>query len=290
MKPEYSQLTSRDDQDTLSECSGEVQRRRTRPACWKFFLYPLVPWTLCLILAVLSLFLAVALDRNVQTHALGTFAKGYSTDFITARKLIRVAQTSFTGGPAFDDDGNMFVPHPSPKRFVGDPAVYPDIDYNWNNLTWGRYVLITKDEAAATWGDENFAQYWDKQRGGYVSGFDMFHTLHCLNNLRKALNPAYYGTVAEIGHGASPKGHDGSRTRARSEEEGGFLHQDHCIEQIRQYVMCSGDMTPIPTKYYPGLGRNYVESDVPHTCRNFDLLHDWMVDRYDGAGAVKPVM
>ncbi|KAK1757773.1 hypothetical protein QBC47DRAFT_376957 [Echria macrotheca] len=292
MKPEYSELSSRDDEDTSSELSREGPRRRTRPGCWKFMLHPLVPWTLCLIFAALSLFLAMVLDRNSRTDALGTFAKGYATDFITARKLIRVAQTPFTGGPAFDDDGNMFVPHPSPKRFVGDPAVYPEIDYNWDNLTWGRYVLITKDEAVATWGEDNIAQYWDKQRGGYVTGFDMFHTLHCLNNLRKALNPAYYGTVAEIGHGTSPKSQHNASSgrRRRSGEEGGFVHQDHCIEQIRQYIMCTGDMTPIPTKYYPGLGRNYVDSDVPHTCRNFEMLHDWMVDRYDGPGAVKPVL
>lgn len=51
--------------------------------------------------------------------------------------------------------------------------------------------------------------------------------------------------------------------------------------------MCAGDVTPIPTKYYPALGRNYVDSDVNHTCRNYEALHSWLVDRYDGPGAVK---
>jgi hypothetical protein len=67
------------------------------------------------------------------------------------------------------------------------------------------------------------------------------------------------------------------------------LHQEHCIEQIRQYVMCSGDMTPTPTKYYKSLGRNYVDSDVIHTCRNFKKLRDWMVSRYHGENAIEPV-
>ncbi|KAK4443389.1 hypothetical protein QBC34DRAFT_311174 [Podospora aff. communis PSN243] len=219
-----------------------------------------------------------------EDGSLGTFASGYATDFITARKQIHVTQTRFTGGPAFDDKGKIYVPNPSPKMFVGDPIAHPEIDRNWDNLTWGRYVLVTKEEAIATWGEENAWQYWDKQRGGYVTGFDMFHTLHCLNNLRKALNPSYYGTVEEISHGVHKSHHEG-----RSENHSAPVHQDHCIDQIRQYIMCSGDMTPIPTKFYPGLGRNYVESDVPHTCRNFDALHDWMVDRYEGPGAVKPV-
>jgi hypothetical protein len=52
--------------------------------------------------------------------------------------------------------------------------------------------------------------------------------------------------------------------------------------------MCSGDMTPIPTKFYGSLGRNYVDSDQIHTCRNFEKLRVWMVDRYEGDGAVQP--
>lgn len=124
--------------------------------------------------------------------------------------------------------------------------------------------------------------------------FDMFHTLHCLvrrplillflrtrrqtneeqNHIRKSLNPSYYGTVYEFTNG----------------KYGGHpqVHQDHCIDHIRQFIMCSGDMTPVPTKYYPGLGSNYVESEMPHTCRNFDALRDWMVDRFQGGGAIQP--
>lgn len=67
-----------------------------------------------------------------------------------------------------------------------------------------------------------------------------------------------------------------------------MLHQRHCIEQLRQYIMCSGDVTLIPTKFYPGLGRNYIDSDQLHTCRNFGKLQEWMVDRYEGSTAVKP--
>jgi hypothetical protein len=52
--------------------------------------------------------------------------------------------------------------------------------------------------------------------------------------------------------------------------------------------MCAGDMTPIPTKFYPGLGRNYVDSDVLHTCRKFEPLQNWVLDRYSGLGAIEP--
>lgn len=63
----------------------------------------------------------------------------------------------------------------------------------------------------------------------------------------------------------------------------------HCFEQIRQYIMCSGDMTPIPTKYNHGRKHSYVDSDVPHTCRNFNVLREWLSARYNGSLAVQPI-
>lgn len=102
---------------------------------------------------------------------------------------------------------------------------------------------------------------------------EMLTTLQ--NNLRKALNPEHYGS-----HGHEKRSKDPKNI---------LLHQDHCIEQLRQYIMCSGDMTPIPTKFYATLGRNYVDSDALHTCRNFEGLHSWTMDRYEGSNAVKPV-
>jgi hypothetical protein len=67
------------------------------------------------------------------------------------------------------------------------------------------------------------------------------------------------------------------------------LHRNHCLEQLRQYVMCHGDITPVPTKYFLGKGGNYVWSDMPHTCRNFDKLRDWMRERHHGPNTVHSI-
>lgn len=58
------------------------------------------------------------------------------------------------------------------------------------------------------------------------------------------------------------------------------MHSGHCIDQIRQYIMCAGDLTPIPSAYYSGLGSNYVLSDQMHTCRNFDQIRQWLTNRH----------
>ncbi|KAK3956143.1 hypothetical protein QBC32DRAFT_367251 [Pseudoneurospora amorphoporcata] len=147
---------------------------------------------------------------------------------VTAKQHIQAAQIRFTGSPSFHSD-----PNPDPVLYVGNPTLHPEIDWNWDNLIYGRYVLIAKEEEITSWPD--------------VAGFDVFHTLHCLNNIRKELNPQFYPPKTSHHH------------RRSSSPETARLHQDHGIEQIRQYIMCSGDMTPIPTKYYPSLGRNYVD-------------------------------
>lgn len=64
------------------------------------------------------------------------------------------------------------------------------------------------------------------------------------------------------------------------------LHRGHCIDQIRQYVMCAGDMTPYGMRWFPNPGRYYADSDVTHTCRDFGKLQDWTANRYHAGGEV----
>lgn len=67
-----------------------------------------------------------------------------------------------------------------------------------------------------------------------------------------------------------------------------MIQTDHCIQQLRQYIMCAGDMTPLPTKYSPATQRNYVVADRKHTCRSFNQFHDWIVSRHEGTLEVPP--
>ena len=51
--------------------------------------------------------------------------------------------------------------------------------------------------------------------------------------------------------------------------------------------MCSADLTPIPTRWYPQRNRTYVDSDVVHTCRNFPKIRSWLSERVNGSLAVQ---
>lgn len=61
---------------------------------------------------------------------------------------------------------------------------------------------------------------------------------------------------------------------------------DHCLNHLRQMILCQGDLTPIPSKYYRGITDNYIFGDMPHTCRNWDSIREFITDRFNGSSAV----
>ncbi|SMY23684.1 unnamed protein product [Zymoseptoria tritici ST99CH_1A5] len=201
---------------------------------------------------------------RVSRH--GSFARGFSNELGPAKHLIELQRSVFVGSPEFRDDGTEYVPDDGVDRpvYVGEPS--RSIDHEWALLHWGRFFLLSEDEARSAWG-KGFEQYWSPRQGGYVAALEVMHTLHCLDHIRKSLYPEHYSQDSPV-HGT--------------------LHRDHCLDHIRQSVMCTADLTPIPSRFYPGIGDNYIDSDQPHTCRNWTKVRNWVSERYNGSLAVSP--
>lgn len=53
------------------------------------------------------------------------------------------------------------------------------------------------------------------------------------------------------------------------------VHMDHCIDLLRQSVMCSSDITPITYAWYPKYQKVLPTMGITHTCRDFDAIRDW---------------
>jgi hypothetical protein len=59
-----------------------------------------------------------------------------------------------------------------------------------------------------------------------------------------------------------------------------MTYVDHCVENLRQALLCHGDTTPVPLFYTTfdenGVPENYDAAwEVPHTCRNEHRLQEW---------------
>lgn len=91
----------------------------------------------------------------------------------------------------------------------------------------------------------------------------VFHSLHCLNALRKVVSKQMYKNSTA-----------GVEQYPPSE----IAHNEHCMDRIRQSLMCSGDLTPSPMYWWDGfntaLGRTGAQ-----TCRKWQPIRDWMDGR-----------
>lgn len=177
---------------------------------------------------------------------------------------ISIVQQHFVNDLRLNKTAREYYNEPPPAnmtRYIG--ASREEVDAAWNHLLHDQYVAIEPDEV------EQFDQ--DDRDGlddGNQSYFELsvFHNLHCLNELRVAINR--HRDAAESGSGYGPGGV--SET----------VHLDHCIDRLRQAVECASDLTPVPM---------ILQKDVPyqlwlgngetHTCRNFTAIREWVAQR-----------
>ncbi|KAK1995763.1 hypothetical protein LX36DRAFT_561358, partial [Colletotrichum falcatum] len=52
-------------------------------------------------------------------------------------------------------------------------------------------------------------------------------------------------------------------------------HADHCIDYIRQAIMCQGDLTPIYFEWRDDRKAYRAEQSNIHQCRSWDAIFEW---------------
>ncbi|KAH8827706.1 hypothetical protein DL96DRAFT_1600027 [Flagelloscypha sp. PMI_526] len=136
----------------------------------------------------------------------------------------------------------------TPYRGVSD-----DVDKAWKDLYKGTFMRLPKDEAAKlpnrTWPIAD-------EPGYYIAQFDVFHQLHCLNYLRQSLDREHY-----------LKTHDAEGLADH--------HLRHCVDSIRESLMCSSDIASIVWQWDEEVHGVRGRTAVAHSCRNFDKLLEW---------------
>ncbi|RDW64608.1 hypothetical protein BP6252_10259 [Coleophoma cylindrospora] len=250
--PSYESLRQSDDE---SEKSTPVVRPATTLALY-------IGWILAGIFAFTTGFQAFLQVRSYNRHAItpGTFGTGFSTEFDLFKPYVRQEPKMFFGGPRWYDNGTSYSIHnPSEPRYAGPPTV--ELDAAWEELLKGRYINVTEEEAEMAFGKPH--GLYNHPGLGYLVGLDVYHALHCIDELRRALDRDHYYN---------------KQTKHAYPER---AHRDHCIDHLRQQLMCHADLTPIPVIWYEGHGRSFVQSDVVHTCRNWDLVQEFKNFRHD---------
>ncbi|KAH8888971.1 hypothetical protein GQ53DRAFT_825741 [Thozetella sp. PMI_491] len=94
----------------------------------------------------------------------------------------------------------------------------------------------------------------DETNGGsYMATLEMFHQLHCLDEVRRATYPEHYQRTAK-------------NWRA---------HVDHCIEILRQVLMCNADTGLVLFHWVIGKAAATPDFSTWHQCRDPEEVLQW---------------
>lgn len=131
----------------------------------------------------------------------------------------------------------------------------------------GGAIGITKEqwEGVNNYPDSPVLLDRDHGTGQYLASLDVFHQLHCVDLLRKSIHREYYDK------------HEGSFAGAPEAVVQG--HLEHCVETLRQTLMCHGDISLLTYNWVEGREMPYPNFNTVHTCKKWDTLIDWNMNR-----------
>jgi len=245
--PSYNHLQD-DEINEKGQEDGQIIRQRRSRWTQNTFL-----WISTILFASLSVYLSLTREK---ISPFGTFERGYKTELAAARAIIKTEHRWFTGAPTWTKTGEAhLMVDPKAPKYVGNAS--DELDDNWDDFIGGRYFHLSEAEAREAWGPQ-YTEFWDHQEGAYVAGLDVMHLLHCLNMIRQEFDADRYPPPKHV----NP-----------------LLHRNHCIENLRQAIMCNADLAPIPTRWYDYLDQNYIDSNRPHVCRNWGAIRDFVTER-----------
>ncbi|EMF16115.1 uncharacterized protein SEPMUDRAFT_106274 [Sphaerulina musiva SO2202] len=127
----------------------------------------------------------------------------------------------------------------------------------WKDLyDFGGGVALTREEASHL--ANHTSQLEPYYPGKYYAAIGVMHQLHCLYNMRMALfsNRSMY---------------DNTRSEGLLDD----THLYHCVESLREALMCHGDISYVVMQWNEGLQRNVLHGNTPHSCRKFDKIREW---------------
>ncbi|KAF3405458.1 hypothetical protein DPV78_002509 [Talaromyces pinophilus] len=151
------------------------------------------------------------------------------------------------------------------------PSVYrqppgPEVDEAWNEISYNMGVSalpeVTAPKAGLRKGDVRIPAGYEGS-GDYMASLEVTHQLHCVNFLRKAVwfNYPHYKDLSD---------------EFRDPQPILETHLYHCLETLRQTIMCHADPGVVGYKFVRGRERRpFPDFNTPHKCRDWRGMIDW---------------
>ncbi|CCM06845.1 uncharacterized protein FIBRA_09149 [Fibroporia radiculosa] len=89
---------------------------------------------------------------------------------------------------------------------------------------------------------------------------DLFHDLHCVDMIRRYSYIEHYPDLQNT-----------MTTRPRFFRD----HLNHCLEMLRQNLMCHADIAFITYDWVAGFPKPFPDFNTVHQCRDFTKIQQW---------------
>ncbi|KAF2492905.1 hypothetical protein BU16DRAFT_620214 [Lophium mytilinum] len=200
-----------------------------------------------LLLSYIAVFMTVEFSVEVRHNPTTHLPKPPYSPATKALKYVK--------RPLWDNADSPFAQPPSPAT-----------DAAWDDLLSFQNIRVSPSELATQ--RENLTNRVQLPNGDYMGSLGVWHQLHCLDILRKAVHMDYYRHhLTNISHTADI-----------------FVveHYDHCIETLRRSVMCHADVGLYSFEWVGDSreARNKVlRSDAETVCVDWEALSGWAGER-----------
>ena len=167
--------------------------------------------------------------------------------------------------------------HDNTSIYRQDPS--EEVDAAWDRLMAEGSEIVTVDEEAVVRSGKTpglsvkAPSSWGRGDQAYIAQVDVFHQIHCLNELRKEIHFDYY-----YGNDSRLNGTKSAKTNEHAE------HKKHCIHMLLQNLMCHADLdiithnwvhyniTDQPNRPY---AEPFADFNVIKKCKDFDAILNW---------------
>jgi len=173
---------------------------------------------------------------------------------------------------------------PEMHKYVGNPR--KELDEAWHELLEGTLIRYSEEELKLA-GNVTSVKHKD---GGYLGGLGVSHSLHCL--VRHTLAPLPLFRQTHYHNISTHKSFVQKRIKQYLYKDYYFpdhdkvdwaeiwMHVDHCLESLRQEVLCNADTSVYALEWTPHSSlRPSVRVPQAHVCVDWDHLHEWMKER-----------
>ncbi|KAI3554526.1 hypothetical protein CABS03_07788 [Colletotrichum abscissum] len=151
-----------------------------------------------------------------------------------------------------------------PSKFRGRPS--QELDENWDRISIFRPLDIpVSNEEYNKFGEslQTAVRSQTHPDSGFFVQPEFSHQLHCVSLLRKAI---YYNIDYYRETGFDFRGNDEQMIQT---------HIDHCIEILRQFVMCHADVGLVASHWVADANHPWPDFNTNKICKDFDGILEW---------------